>query len=355
MTIVAIIGAGLMGSAVAYPLSDNGHKIRLVGTHLDGDIIKSCIEDNYHPKLKRLLPTNVTPFYSDGLDEALSGAEIVVCGVNSLGVHWFGKTIGPYLEPGQLILAITKGLEVSPEGELIVLPDVLRSEFPETIRDRVALAAVGGPCIAGELAGRRHSLVVYGSRSREAVKRLAATFRTTYYHIWTTTDLIGLEYSAALKNAYTLGVGLAAGMLERSGGVDDSGAYMYNLAAGLFGASTREIERMLEVAGANCHFAYELPGAGDLFVTCMGGRTVRLGKLLGSGLSFKEAREIMSGETLESVEIIRSMSRALPILEKQGKIKKTDLPLMRALIDIVIKGRPIELPLDELFGEQVHV
>jgi flavin-dependent dehydrogenase len=48
---VAIMGAGLMGTATAYPLADNGHAVRLVGTHLDGDIIKSCHERRYHPRL----------------------------------------------------------------------------------------------------------------------------------------------------------------------------------------------------------------------------------------------------------------------------------------------------------------
>lgn len=45
VTTVAIVGAGLMGSATAWPLSDNGHSVRLVGTHLDGEIIASCRKD----------------------------------------------------------------------------------------------------------------------------------------------------------------------------------------------------------------------------------------------------------------------------------------------------------------------
>ncbi len=271
MSIIAIVGAGLMGTATAYPLSDNGHTVRLVGTHLDDEIIKSCLETGYHPRLKRQLPPQVTPFYIADAAQALEDADIVVSGVNSLGVHWFGKTIGPYLHPGQMVIAITKGLEVDWQGELTILPDVLRTEVPEQLRDRVSYAAVGGPCIAGELAGRRHSLVIFGSRDSESVEKLASTFRTDYYHIWTTTDLSGLEFSAALKNAYTLGVGLAAGMLENSGGVDGSGAYMHNLAAGLFGESTFEIKCLLELMGVNSAFAYGLPGAGDLYVTCMGG------------------------------------------------------------------------------------
>ena len=49
---VMILGAGVMGSATSWPLSDNGHEIRLVGTHLDKAIIQKCKENGYHPRLK---------------------------------------------------------------------------------------------------------------------------------------------------------------------------------------------------------------------------------------------------------------------------------------------------------------
>ena len=36
---ITIIGAGMMGSALAYPAFENGNEVRLVGTPLDRDII----------------------------------------------------------------------------------------------------------------------------------------------------------------------------------------------------------------------------------------------------------------------------------------------------------------------------
>ncbi len=82
----------------------------------------------------------------------------------------------------------------------------------------------------------------------------------------------------------------------------------------------------------------------------MGGRTVKLGRLLGQGHSYAEARAIMAGETLESVEIIDNMARALPGLVASGVISTSELPLLRALIGIVIHGQPVDLPLDAFFG-----
>lgn len=350
MANVAIVGAGMMGTATAYPLTDNGHAVRLVGTHLDAEIIRSCKEKRYHPRLKRELPPTVRPYFVEAIAEALQGVDVIVSGVNSLGVHWIGRTIGPHLVPGQLIIAVTKGLESDADGEMMILPDVLASELPAGLRRQMRLAAIGGPCIAGELAGRRESCVVFGSRDGEAVEKLAAIFRTPYYHVWTTTDLVGLEYCAALKNAYTLAVGLAGGILERTGGVDAAGAHMHNAAAAIFGQACTEMERLLQIAGGTRPFAFGLPGAGDLYVTCQGGRTVRLGRLLGMGHNFPEAREIMAGETLESVEIVRSMGKALPRLFQRGLLRPGEVPMLRALVDIVVNGHPVNLPLEAFFG-----
>ncbi len=347
---IAIVGAGMMGTATAYPLADNGHNVRLVGTHLDGEIIQSCKENHFHPTLKRALPKEVRSFFIEEIGNALEGVEIIVSGVNSLGAHWIGNALAQHLQAGQTIIAITKGLETDANGDLTILPDILRSELPAGVRDQVHYAAVGGPCIAGELAGRRQSCVVFGSRQRETVEWLAGIFRTPYYHIWTTTELVGLELSAALKNAYTLAVGLSAGILENSGGVDASGGHMHNLAAATFAQGVIEIRRMLEIAAAPPYFAASLPGAGDMYVTSAGGRTMRLGRLLGAGNSYSQARQMMAGETLESVEIIRTISVALPKLVAEGILKADEMPLMRKLIDIVVYGGKVELPLDDFFG-----
>ena len=39
MSNITIVGAGMMGSALAFPARENGHRVRLTGTHLDREII----------------------------------------------------------------------------------------------------------------------------------------------------------------------------------------------------------------------------------------------------------------------------------------------------------------------------
>jgi glycerol-3-phosphate dehydrogenase (NAD(P)+) len=180
-------------------------------------------------------------------------------------------------------------------------------------------------------------------------EQLATIFRTPYYHVWTTTDLVGLEVCVALKNACTLGVGIAAGMLERAGGIDSALAHMHNLEAAVFAQGCTEIERMVQITGGTRAFAYGLPGAGDLFVTVQGGRSMRLGKLLGLGHTYAEAREIMAEETLEAAEIVRVLGEALPKLTERGVVEPEDFPYLRALAQVIVHGRPAELPLDRFF------
>ena len=56
MSVFTIIGAGMMGSAMSFPLRDNGHEVRIVGTPLDREIVERLKKDDHHANMKRTLP-----------------------------------------------------------------------------------------------------------------------------------------------------------------------------------------------------------------------------------------------------------------------------------------------------------
>jgi hypothetical protein len=58
----------------------------------------------------------------------------------------------------------------------------------------------------------------------------------------------------------------------------------------------------------------------------------------------------MAGETLEAVEIIRAMSRALPKMIQRHQIRPDELPLMRALIDLVVYDKRVDIPFDAFWS-----
>ena len=149
MTTITILGAGVMGSALTIPLTDRGHAVRLVGTHLDTDIIEEIHQSRTHPRLKRRIPESVIPYPVAGLEEALHAADLLVLGVSSPGVRWAGETLSRRLPAGLPILMLTKGLAVS-GGRIVTLPELLRQMLPEEMRRETRIAALGGPSFAVE-------------------------------------------------------------------------------------------------------------------------------------------------------------------------------------------------------------
>ena len=348
MTTIGILGSGVMGSALTFPLADNGHDIRLIGTHLDRDIIDSIRATGVHPGLKRSLPESVRPYQVEEIEAAFDGAEIVVSGVNSFGVRWAGQRLAALLQPEMLVIAIAKGMAANEDGDLRILPDVLAEQVPPELRSRIRWAAIGGPSIAGEVAARRDTCVVFTGHEQAALDRLAATFRTGWYHVWTSTDLVGVEVSAAMKNCYAVGVGFAEGVLERlgQGGSPDRN---HNHEAALFAQGAVEIGQMVRLLGGRPETPHGLAGVGDLFVTSTGGRTVRVGRLVGGGLRFSDARARMGDITLEGPAAIQVIGGALPKLTDRGIIGPDDFPLMRQLHAVIAQDQPLRMPWSAFF------
>jgi glycerol-3-phosphate dehydrogenase (NAD(P)+) len=190
---------------------------------------------------------------------------------------------------------------------------------------------------------------VFTGYEQAALDRLAATFRTGWYHVWTSTDLVGVEVSAALKNCYALGVGFAEGILDRLG-EGDGRDRNHNYEVALFAQAVGEIAQMVELLGGRPETPFGLAGVGDLFVTSTGGRNIRCGRLLGSGLRMSEARARMGDITLEGAAAIQAVDGALPKLTDRGVIGAGDFPLLRQLHAVVGQEQPPEVPWSVFFG-----
>ena len=333
MSIITIVGAGMMGSAMAIPAFDNGHQVRLVGTPLDREIINRAKKDGYHPTLKRQLPLGTECYQIEELDQALEGCDLLIGGVSSFGVDWFGDEVLPKIPKDLPVISITKGIHTTSNGDFVSFPDYLASK-PGC--EGLSLNAIGGPCISFELADRHHTFVAFCGHEKEILKTIKNMLSTEYYHINITDDVIGLEMAVAMKNAYALGVALAIGMAESKNGIGC--AEEYNPQAALFAQSVRETIELLRLAGGNAEEI--LYHAGDLYVTVFGGRTRKIGTFLGRGMTFSQAREELKGVTLESVAIAQVMVEAL-------RSRNEDLakfPLLCHIYDMITKGITVNIP-----------
>ena len=89
MSVVTLIGAGQMASALTFPLFENGHEVRLVGSPLDDAVIDRLREDNYHVNLRRTLHDGINYIKCADVKEAIKGADLIVCGISRYVVEWF--------------------------------------------------------------------------------------------------------------------------------------------------------------------------------------------------------------------------------------------------------------------------
>lgn len=343
MAVVTIVGSGMMGSALAFPARENGHEVRLVGTHLDREIIDTCIKTNRHPKFTRDFPAGLKYYQIEELEAALTGADLVIGGVSSFGVEWFRDYVLPRIPDGTDVLTVTKGLMDFPDGTLKPYPYLWQEKLDE-IGKKLNLCAVGGPCTSYELVAHDQTEVSFCGKNMDALRRIKAIMGTDYYHISLSTDIIGIESAVALKNGYALGVALTVGLNQKAFGLDSE--LHYNSQAAVFYQAVREMGKLLTLQGAGTLDNLAV-GAGDLYVTVYGGRTRLVGVLLGRGLDIDEAKAELKGVTLESLVVAERVARAVKVLAKNGKADLNDYPLLLHVDEILTGHAPVNIPWDK--------
>ncbi len=342
MAKVVILGAGVMGSAMAVVAGDQGHMVRLVGTHLDEGIIRSVAETRLHPKLGVMLSSTLMAYPCDGFDQAMrGGADLLILGVSSAGVGWAIDRIAEVIGGALPVLMITKGL-LPKDGSIEVLPVLVAREVEARTGVRLSVMAVGGPCIAGELAAKRDTSVVITGHNRHLLDRTIGFLDAPYYHPRASEDVVGVEVCAAFKNLYAIGVGSANGMLERIGKAPN-GALMHNVAAGLFAQALTELSILVAYLGGDQASVAGLPGTGDLYVTCQAGRNCRMGRLLGLGLTYSRAKaDHMAADTVEGADLALALGPTLDAMMATGSLPSKHMPLTRAIIDAICRDQPLD-------------
>lgn len=335
MAIITVIGAGMMGSAIIFPAADNGNTIRIVGTPLDDAIIDHARATGEHLTLKRTMPNGISYYRYTEFDAALVGTDLLVSGVSSFGVDWFISEIIPKIPEDLPVLSVTKGMVDTPDGGLLSYPEVYEASTDR----KISFMAVGGPCTSYELADHDPSEVTFCGRNPEQLRWARRLFETDYYHVSISTDVRGVECAVAMKNAYALGVALAIGMSwEREGKEVEH----YNSQAAIFGQACREMTKLLAVCGGH---PSNLPlGIGDLYVTVYGGRTRKIGILLGRGMAFDKALAMLQGVTLESIVIATRTAKAIRRQIADGRAKTEDYPLLLHIDELVNGGKKVNVP-----------
>lgn len=345
MAIITVVGAGMMGSAITVPAADNHHTIRIVGTPLDREIIEHARKTGEHLTLKKKMPESIAWYQVEEMKEAMEGADLLIGGISSFGLDWFIENVIPEIPESLPVLSITKGMLKAPNGNLLSYPEAYKAATEK----KISFNAVGGPCISFELADRLQTEVTFCGDDMKTLRWIKGLFETEYYHISLSTDVRGVECAVAMKNAYALGVSLAVGMMQKETG---SEIEKYNPQAALFGQSVKEMIKLMEYCeGDVSNIAL---GAGDLYVTIYGGRTRKLGILLGKGLPFDAALEQLNGVTLETILIVSRTAQAIRERIAAGVAKAEDFPLLLHMDQLISGGKPIEIPFNAIETEFIR-
>lgn len=347
MKTITIIGAGMMGSALAFPARENGNEVRVVGTHLDREIIETSRATGRHPKFNKNFPDGVKYYQIEELETAIAGADFIICGVSSFGVEWFRDVILPQLHEGVPVISVTKGLMNTEDGTLLTYLDLWQAKLDE-LKKNITLCAIGGPCTSYELVAHDQTEVTFCSRDMSVLKMIKAAMATEYYHISLSTDIVGVESAVALKNGYALGIALTIGLNQKAFGLDSE--LHFNSQAAVFGQSVREMSKLLKLQGAE-DFNNLVLGAGDLYVTVYGGRTRLVGILLGRGLTITEAKAELAGVTLESLVVAERVAKAVRVKAERGLVNIEEFPLLMHIDEIITQSKPVDIPWEKFTFE----
>lgn len=338
MSTILILGAGVMGSTLAVPATDNGHQVMLAGTPLDAEAISRMKQPGgVHPKLDEPLPSSVAILADEEVTPAhADAADLIVVGVSSPGIPWAVARLNELMRRNKPVAFVTKGLAWRGGGI---------ATYAETLPDQVAhmdaFIGIGGPCIARELANRYPTTSVYASHDRRAAAFAADLMRSPYYRLGISDDVSGVEACAALKNFFAIGV---SAMQTRYPDKARADGQAKNPTAAAFTHATREMAELCEHIGGRRETAFDFAGIGDLHVTVGGGRNSRLGHFLGAGrvVSDVMAREL-SGETVEGIDTARVLAALFEDVSRQSALKREQFPLTLAILRAVLSDTPLAI------------
>ena len=162
---------------------------------------------------------------------------------------------------------------------------------------------------------------------------------TEYYSTEISNDLEGVELSGAIKNIYSMLIGAAEGLSNSKAPIEIQSKYYLNTSASLIHRSISEMVEFVSYYGGKPETVYGLAGLGDLYVSAIGGRNSLMGKYLGQGHLYKDAKELyMKNITVEGAELAFEIG---PKIFKDLKANK--FPLMFSVLKSICENRKLEI------------
>lgn len=326
---IAVLGSGGWGSAISSLLASNGHNVYLWSRRKD-----ACLSLIKYHENKEYLPGVILDksiHFSCDLNECISESEITVLAVPSKSIRETSRLICPLIKKGQIILNISKGIE---QGSGKRMSEVIKEEIPQA-----EIAVMSGPSHAEEVARKLATANVTAAENPSVCALIQEVFMNSYFRVYTSEDMAGVEIGGALKNVIALAAGIAAGL--KCGD---------NAAAALMTRGIAEISNLGVKMGAKRETFSGLSGIGDLIVTCMSthSRNRTCGVLIGQGMDTKSAIEkvhmVVEGYVtcLSAYQLSKKYNVTMPICECTYSILYENMPAAKAISMLMERDRKAE-------------
>ena len=329
-----------MGSAFAVPCVDNKNDVTIVGTHLENDLIEKIkSNDQIHPALKTKLSSEVQFEKFEKLQTILDqDLDIIVCGVSSIGIEWFVQQISKKYKKRLPIILLTKGLSIL-DNELTTLSDKIRTLLSKDGHSEINISAIKGPCLAAGLANKMRTGTIIANQKVKEAQLLKGIISTNYYSTEISEDINGVELSGAIKNIYSMLIGASEGLSNSKAPKEIQSKFFLNTAASLIHRSISEMVEFVSHYGGKAETVYGLSGLGDLYVSAIGGRNSLMGKYLGEGYLYNDAKEkFMKNITVEGAQLaIEIGPKILQDLNPQH------FPLMFSMLQTICENKKLEI------------
>ena len=308
MSKVSVFGAGAWGSTLAQVLCDAGNDVLLWGRNQDvvNEINSSHTNSKYIGS--NVLPDEVRA--TTDLAETFAFSKNYVLAIPSQQLRSTLQSWKPHFSEDCLIVSTLKGIEISTQLRMTeVMQDVLGPH---------RMALITGPNLADELILRQPAGAVAAATSQATSEEVRALFRTPYYRVYTSVDLLGCELAGAIKNVIALAVGISIGM-----------GFGENTQAMLITRGLNEVARLCAAHGADPLSAAGLAGMGDLVATC--GSPLSRNRTFGELLGKTGSMETALSQWAKTVEGVASSGAIVEIAHRVG----IEVPVIESVADIV--------------------
>ena len=336
MANIGVIGSGTWGTALSILLNNNGHKVTVWSALAEE--VQMLKENRIHKSLPGAKISGKIQI-TGNLNEAILDMDLLVLAVPSIYIRDTVHKMNSHVKRGQIIVNVAKGIE---ESSLKTLSEVIEEELPTA-----NVAVLSGPSHAEEVSKGLPTTCVVGAHNKRTAEYIQNIFTSTFFRVYTSPDILGIELGASLKNVIAIAAGIADGL-----------GYGDNTKAALITRGITEISRLGMAMGGKPQTFSGLSGIGDLIVTCasMHSRNRRAGILIGQGATMEEAMNQvqMVVEGVYSAKAALALSRkykvVMPIIEQVNAVLFDGKAAVEAVQDLMLRDKTIEysdLPWEE--------